>query len=286
MSDDALSRAGDAPARNTVHRTVGDATGAEAVILAVKARYARLARRARGVEADEAGASEGCCPPTCGDATCGYPAAELVWVPEPAVAASAGCGNPVELADLRPGDVVLDLGSGGGLDALLAARRVGPQGFVWGIDMTDEMVELAEENRRRSGLDNVRFVKGRIEALPLPDASVDVVMSNCVINLAIDKEAVLKEAARVLRPGGRVAIYDMVAQRPLPLRMREDISAWSACLAGALDVDTYRRLLEQAGFTDVQVQVMGTPSDEGCCRAGAAEVAVRPAFVRARKPAM
>lgn len=212
----------------------------------------------------------------------GYETDELAHLPEPALAASAGCGNPVGLAGLRPGEVVLDLGSGGGLDALVAARRVGPQGFVWGVDMTDEMVELAEENRRRSGLDNVRFVRGRIEALPLPDACVDVVISNCVINLSVDKEAVLRETARVLRPGGRVAIYDMVAPRPLPGRLREDMSAWSACLAGAIDIETYRRWLERNGFIDIQVK-LAAPPPGGCCDS-TEETQVRPAFVSARKP--
>jgi arsenite methyltransferase len=165
---------------------------------------------------------------------------------------SLGCGLPVKLADLRPGDVVVDLGSGAGLDALVSGRAVGPTGHVYGVDMTDEMLALAEANRAKSGLANVSFLKGHIEAIPLPSASADVVISNCVINLAEDKGAVLKEAFRVLRPGGRLAVADMVALGEMPV---VDAESWAACIAGAIPADRYRALLEEAGFADVSIQV-------------------------------
>src|SRR5581483_8567214 len=177
-----------------------------------------------------------------------YASEEVDGLPNAAVAASLGCGNPTALATLNPGDVVLDLGSGAGLDVLLSARRVGPTGLAYGLDMTDEMLALAEQNRAAAGSTNVRFLKGHIEAIPLPDASVDVVISNCVINLAADKGQVLREAYRVLRPGGRFAVSDVVVQGSLPAGLRGDLEAWIGCVAGALDESEYRRLLRDAGF--------------------------------------
>src|SRR5574337_875669 len=164
-------------------------------------------------------------------------------LPIEAVAASLGCGNPTAIADLHQGDRVLDLGSGGGIDVLLSARRVGPDGFVYGLDMTDAMLELAERNRAEAGVENVRFLKGVIEAIPLPDDAVDVVISNCVINLSADKRQVLREAYRVLAPGGRFAVSDIVIQGQLPEPIQHDLEAWAGCIAGALAEETYRQLL-------------------------------------------
>ena len=167
---------------------------------------------------------------------------------------SLGCGLPVKLADLMPGDVVIDLGSGAGLDALVSARQVGESGHVYGVDMTDEMLALAEANRRRSGIDNVSFLKARIEEIPLPSASADVVISNCVINLAEDKGAVLKEAFRLLRPGGRLAVADMLALGEMPAA---DPESWASCVAGAIPAARYEALLEEAGFAEVSIQLAG-----------------------------
>ena len=205
----------------------------------VRDRYAGLARKARTGEA----AAEGYCGPAL------YPAEELRRLPAAAVAASAGCANPLTMADLHPGDVVLDLGSGGGIDVLLSARRVGPTGKAFGLDMTDEMLELARENQRRAGFENVEFLRGRIEDVPLPDASVDVVISNCVINLSPDKRRAFLEAARVLRPGGRLAVADVVKDS-------EDVQSddWEGCAAGAITRDRYRAELARAGFGEVAVE--------------------------------
>lgn len=221
-------------------------------------------------------------------------------VPPAALAASLGCGNPTALAELRPGETVLDLGSGGGIDVLLSAKRVGSSGFVYGLDMTDEMLALAEANRAAAGAANVKFLKGHIESVPLPDASVDVVVSNCVINLSPDKGRVLREAFRVLRPGGRFAVSDVVLQGEFPARLRRDIQSWAGCVAGALEEGEYRRLLAEAGFEDVEVQVtrVHAPNDlagaaccgvEDACGAKPGPVAagdgrIVSAFVRARKP--
>ena len=184
-----------------------------------------------------------------------YSASEANVIPLEALQASLGCGNPAALAELKPGETVLDLGSGGGIDVLLSARRVGPDGFAYGLDMTDEMLALAEQNRRQAGLENVAFLKGEIENIPLPDAAVDVIISNCVINLAADKGQVLREAFRVLRPGGRFAVSDVVAQGDLPADLRADMEAWVGCVAGALEEQEYRRLLMESGFGDVDVEV-------------------------------
>jgi arsenite methyltransferase len=195
-----------------------------------------------------------------------YTIDELGDLPTAAVLASLGCGNPTALAELAPGEVVLDLGSGGGIDVLLSARRVGPTGFAYGLDMTDEMLELARRNAAERQVENVRFLKGEIEHIPLPDASVDVVISNCVINLSADKPQVLREAYRVLQPGGRLAVSDVVVQGSLPAAVRGSMEAWAGCLAGALEEAEYRALLAQAGFGDVDVEVTRVyRSEQGCC---------------------
>ena len=183
-----------------------------------------------------------------------YDVADIGTVPPEALEASLGCGNPSALAGLRPGEVVLDLGSGGGIDVLLSARRVGQSGKAYGLDMTDEMLALAEKNKARSGLDNVEFLRGEIENIPLPDASVDVIISNCVINLSADKDQVLREAFRVLRPGGRFAVSDIVIHGSIPQELRENTTLWAGCFAGALAEADYRAKLQAAGFTGVEVQ--------------------------------
>lgn len=184
-----------------------------------------------------------------------YSNGELDGLPIAAALASRGCGNPTALAALHPGEKVLDLGSGGGIDVLLSARRVGPTGFAYGLDMTDAMLEVAERNRVEAGVENVTFLKGIIEAIPLPDQSVDVVISNCVINLSADKHQVLQEAYRVLTPGGRFAVSDIVIQGHLPSVIQKDMEAWAGCIAGALEEETYRRLLTEVGFTDIEIEV-------------------------------
>ena len=182
-----------------------------------------------------------------------YDPAELEALPPEAVAASIGCANPVALAELAPGEVVLDLGSGGGIDVLLAARRVGPVGHAYGLDMTEEMLALAEANRAKAGVDNVTFLRGRIEAIPLPDESVDVVISNCVINLSTDKSAVFADSHRVLRPGGRLCVADVVADGEVVPQRAPDLDAWAACLAGALSRRAYVAELEAAGFSEISI---------------------------------
>jgi len=223
-----------------------------------------------------------------------YDEAQREGLPAGAVAASLGCGNPTALADLRPGETVLDLGSGGGIDVLLSAGRVGPTGFAYGLDMTDEMLALAERNRAAAGAANVRFLKGHLEAIPLPDAAVDVVVSNCVINLTADKPRVLREAFRVLRPGGRFAVSDVVVQGRLPEALRRDMEAWAGCVAGALEEGEYRRHLEEAGFEEVEVQVTRVHDEAELAEATGCAAGIPPegfegrvvsAFVRARKPA-
>lgn len=179
-----------------------------------------------------------------------YLPTETEGLPTEAVLASLGCGNPTALAELRAGEVVLDLGSGGGIDVLLSARRVGPTGKAYGLDMTDEMLALARENQRRAGVDNVEFLKGEIEAIPLPDASVDVIISNCVINLSADKDQVLREAFRVLKLGGRFAVSDVVVLGEVPPEVRRNMELWAGCIAGALTVSDYEAKLRAAGFAD------------------------------------
>jgi arsenite methyltransferase len=232
----------------------------------------------------------------------GYSAEELGALPEAAGAASLGCGNPTALATLSPGEIVLDLGSGGGIDVLLSARRVSPGGKAYGLDMTDEMLELAEKNKAEAGVENVEFLKGHIEEIPLPADRVDVVISNCVINLSTDKPRVISEALRVLKPGGRFAVSDMVFlgdKGRLPDELVKSMEAWSGCVSGALERDEYERLLREAGFEEVSVEVTYTYEEEfaeasGCCSGSgccgdtattaAAEVPLASAFIRGRKP--
>jgi SAM-dependent methyltransferase len=183
-----------------------------------------------------------------------YDAAQAEGLPAEAMLASLGCGNPTALAQLSPGEIVLDLGSGGGIDVLLSARRVGPAGKAYGLDMTDQMLALARENQRKSGLDNVEFLKGEIEAIPLPDNSVDVIISNCVINLSGDKDRVLREAFRVLKPGGRFAVSDVVTRGAIPEALRRDVLLWVGCLAGALDEADYAAKLTASGFEAVSIE--------------------------------
>lgn len=201
----------------------------------------------------------------CGaDAACGtnvdpitsnlYDEAQKSGLPQEAVLASLGCGNPTALAALKEGETVLDLGSGGGIDVLLSAKRVGPTGKAYGLDMTDEMLNLARENQKRSGIENVEFLKGEIESIPLPDNSVDVVISNCVINLSANKDKVLQEAFRVLKPGGRFAVSDVVTRGEMPPEIREKILLWVGCIAGALEESDYRAKLTAAGFTGVELE--------------------------------
>jgi SAM-dependent methyltransferase len=218
-------------------------------------------------------------------------------LPATAVLASLGCGNPTALAELRDGDVVLDLGSGGGIDVLLSAGRVAPSGKAYGLDMTDEMLALARENQRKAGIENVEFLKGEIEDIPLGAASVDVVISNCVINLSADKRRVLEEAFRVLRPGGRFAVSDVVVNGELPTRVRRSLELWVGCVAGALEVSEFRSLLEQVGFTDVEIEptrvyriedARSFLQDAGIQLSPSAEQEldgrIMAAFVRGRKP--
>jgi arsenite methyltransferase len=183
-----------------------------------------------------------------------YDASQIGQLPQEAVLASLGCGNPTALAELKPGEVVLDLGSGGGIDVLLSARRVGPTGKAYGLDMTDEMLALAQENKRKSGIENVEFLKGDIENIPLPDNSVDVIISNCVINLSADKDRVLREAYRVLKPGGRFAVSDVVTRGDILPEVRKNVLAWVGCIAGALDENDYKNKLVAAGFEQIAVE--------------------------------
>ncbi len=224
------------------------------ITTSVKEKYGAIARDVR------AGASGSCCGPACGCAdpisSDLYSVGETAVLPSEAVLASLGCGNPTALAELRPGEVVLDLGSGGGIDVLLSARRVGPTGKAYGLDMTDEMLALARENQRKAGAENVEFLKGEIEAIPLPDSSVDVIISNCVINLSADKDRVLAEAFRVLKPGGRFAVSDVVSRRPVPADVRKSVELWVGCIAGALDEADYRSRLSRAGFEGIDIEIV------------------------------
>ncbi len=224
-----------------------------------------------------------------------YKVDEVADLPSTAVLASLGCGNPTALAELNAGETVLDLGSGGGIDVLLSARRVGPTGFAYGLDMTDEMLALAQRNAAEHSAQNVKFLKGEIEAIPLPDKSVDVIISNCVINLSADKGQVLHEAFRVLRPGGRFAVSDVVVQGELPAEIRQSMELWAGCVAGALEETTYRRLLAEAGFGDIDVQVTRVYDvDEACGSLTAAQTSafeasggrLVSAFVRATRPTL
>ena len=221
-----------------------------------------------------------------------YDIDETGALPPEAVLASLGCGNPTALADRRAGEIVLDLGSGGGIDVLLSARRVGPTGKAYGLDMTDEMLALAHRNQRKAGVDNVEFLKGEIESMPLPDASVDVIISNCVVNLSTDKDRVLAEAFRVLRPGGRFAVSDVLFQGDMdriPRSLLDDVEAWSGCIAGALEERDFLARLRRAGFADPSVVVTNVydgSASNNMCGAPALPDGVRlvSGFVRATKP--
>jgi SAM-dependent methyltransferase len=279
---------------------------------AVRARYAAAAAavsQPASVGADDVlpvlGTVECCDSPSSSTSCCAtadkslvtrdlYRVDEVAELPSAAVLASLGCGNPTALAQLRPGEVVLDLGSGGGIDVLLSARRVGRNGFAYGLDMTDEMLALARRNAVEADVQNVRFLKGEIEHIPLPDRSVDVVISNCVINLSADKGQVLREAFRVLKLGGRFAVSDVVVQGELPTAIRTSLEQWVGCIAGALEEATYRRLLTDAGFVDVGVEVTrvydaheaGAPGPEAEAFAAVEATGGRlvSAFVRALRP--
>jgi len=271
---------------------------AEQIRTAVREHYARAARD-----------TESCCGPT-GTATdligrTLYSDEDAGGLPETALAASLGCGNPTLLADLQPGEVVLDLGSGGGIDVLLSARRVAPSGRAYGLDLTPEMLDLARRNQAESGVTNAEFLEGTIESVPLPDGSVDVIISNCVVNLSPDKPAVLREAFRVLRPGGRLAISDIVLRRPLPREITQVMSLWTGCVSGALLDADYAEELARAGFGEISIEathvydradltsMAGDLSVLGGIPAALdveamlteLDAAVMSAFVRARKPA-
>jgi len=220
---------------------------------AVKQKYGQAARRAAGGGSASCGggAELSCCDPITKDL---YNDAEKAALPEKAIAASLGCGNPTALAQLQPGEIVLDLGSGGGIDVILSAKRVGPAGKAYGLDMTDEMLALARENQKKAGIENAEFLKGAIESVPLPDNSVDVIISNCVINLSGDKDRVFGEAFRVLKPGGRFAISDVVVRGEVPADIRKSMELWVGCIAGALEEYEYRDKLYAAGFESVDIE--------------------------------
>jgi len=269
----------------------------------VKEKYGEAARQA-------AGGDSSCCGPTC----CGgagesaatldrdpitsdlYEETDTRDLPEKAVLASLGCGNPTALAELHEGEVVLDLGSGGGIDVLLSARRVGPTGKAYGLDMTPDMLALARDNQRKAGVSNVEFLEGEMENIPLPDDSVDVIISNCVINLSADKRRVLAEAFRVLKPGGRFAVSDVVVRGDVPAEVRRSVELWVGCVAGALEEDEFRRLLTGLGYEDVDIEptrvYKAEDAREFLQEAGldvgqvASQIDGRfmAAFVRARKP--
>lgn len=264
----------------------------------VKEKYGEAARRVT------AGASSACCGASaCCDGAADpitsnlYSAHQTGELPQEAVLASLGCGNPTALAELREGETVLDLGSGGGIDVLLSARRVGPSGKAYGLDMTDDMLALAEKNKRKSGLTNVEFLKGEIENVPLPDNSVDVIISNCVINLSGDKDRVMREAFRVLKPGGRFAVSDVVVRGEVPAEVRKSMELWVGCIAGALEEMDYVNRLAKAGFEAIDVEPTRIYSIEDARQLLTGEGldvdAIAPlvkdkfisAFVRAKKPA-
>ena len=221
----------------------------------VKEKYGEAARRVTSGGANgccgASAALDSCCDPITSNL---YDAAQTGALPPEAVLASLGCGNPTALALLNPGETVLDLGSGGGIDVLLSARRVGPSGKAYGLDMTDDMLALARENQRKAGVKNVEFLKGEIENIPLPGSSVDVVISNCVINLSADKDRVLREAFRVLKPGGRFAVSDVVTRGAVPADVRRNMLLWVGCIAGALEQDDYVAKLARAGFEDIGIE--------------------------------
>jgi arsenite methyltransferase len=226
----------------------------ETIKEAVKEKYGQAALNARVGKSTCCGAGparQNACDPITSNL---YNIGQTSGLPEEAVLASLGCGNPTALAELNPGETVLDLGSGGGIDVFLSAKRVGPSGKAYGLDMTDEMLNLARENQRKAGAENVEFLKGEIENIPLPDNSVDVIISNCVINLSADKNQVLREAFRVLRPGGRLAVSDIVVRGEVPAEIRRSIELWAGCVAGALEESEYRAKLAAAGFESIDIE--------------------------------
>jgi SAM-dependent methyltransferase len=262
----------------------------------VRERYAEAARRVKTGEHScgcGTSASSSDCDPITSNL---YAADQLAGLPEDAVAASLGCGNPTALARLAPGETVLDLGSGGGIDVLLSARRVGPAGKAYGLDMTDEMLALARENQRKAAVENAEFLKGEMENIPLPDNSVDVIVSNCVVNLSVDKDRVFREAFRVLRPGGRLAISDVVFRDDVPPAIRHSVELWVGCVAGALEESDYRARLGAAGFEAVEIeptrvyrvddarQFLAAKGVDVDAIAPLVDGKVMSAFVRARKP--
>jgi arsenite methyltransferase len=261
---------------------------------AVRDKYGALAKAV-----SDGGTATDCCGPSCCDPISAnlYERSQTEGLPAEAVTASLGCGNPTALLDLQPGQTVLDLGSGGGIDVLLSARRVGATGKAYGLDMTDEMLALARENQRKAGATNVEFLKGTIEAIPLPDNSVDVIISNCVINLSGDKDRVLMEAFRVLKPGGRLAVSDVVVRGHVPAAVKRSMELWVGCVAGALTESEYVAKLEAAGFKDIAVEptrVYTVQDARNFLTAGGldadaiakdAEGTFVSAFVRATKPA-
>jgi arsenite methyltransferase len=264
----------------------------------VKERYGQAALRVKSGGSSCCGSApvtaENCCDPITANL---YDPSQTGQIPEDALLASLGCGNPTALAKLNPGEVVLDLGSGGGIDVLLSARRVGPTGKAYGLDMTDEMLALANENKRKAGAENVEFLKGEIENIPLPDSSVDVIISNCVINLSADKDRVLREAFRVLKPGGRFAVSDIVTLGEIPPDIRKSVLLWVGCIAGALEEKEYQNKLAAAGFEQIEVESTRIyhvdDAREFLNREGVDVDAIAPhvdgkfmsAFVRAVKPA-
>lgn len=262
----------------------------------VREKYGQAALRVNAGGSSCCGASaalDGCCDPITSNL---YDAAQTGDLPAEAVLASLGCGNPTALAQLNPGETVLDLGSGGGIDVLLSARRVGPAGKAYGLDMTDEMLALARENQRKAGVESVEFLKGEIEQIPLPDNSVDVVISNCVINLSGDKDRVLREAFRVLKPGGRFAVSDVVTRGQVPDDVRQNMLLWVGCIAGALEDDQYVAKLARAGFENIDVEPTRVYDVEDArtflsgqgvdvdAMASAVEGRFMSAFIRATKP--
>src|SRR2546427_10844523 len=261
----------------------------------VKEKYGQAALRGKsGSCCGTADASGTSCDPITSNL---YDAAQMQQVPGEALQASLGCGNPTALAKLNPGEVVLDLGSGGGIDVLLSAKRVGPTGKAYGLDMTDEMLALANENKRKAGAENVEFLRGEIENIPLPDNSVDVIISNWVINLSADKDRVLREAYRVLKPGGRFAVSDVVVRGEVPPAIRRSVELWAGCVAGALEESEYRAKLAAAGFEAVEIEptriYRAEDAREFLAQSGLEMETIAPlvdgkfmsAFVRAQKPA-
>jgi ubiquinone/menaquinone biosynthesis C-methylase UbiE len=268
----------------------------ESIRETVKNKYGEAARRVAAGEASGCGCEASaipCCDPISSNL---YDASEVAGLPRDAMAASLGCGNPTALAQLNAGETVLDLGSGGGIDVLLSARRVGASGKAYGLDMTDEMLALARENQQKAGVRNVEFLKGEIENIPLPENSVDVVISNCVINLSADKGRVLREAFRVLRPGGRFAVSDVVVRGEVPADIRRNIELWVGCVAGAMEESEYRSKLAAAGFEEIEIeatrvysvgdarQFLATKGIDVDAIAPQVEGKFASAFVRAKKP--